>query len=90
MNTKTVISVKTDKATKEAAQEVAKSMGLNLSVLINSYLLQVIATRRVELYAPEQMSPKLERALKKVHQEMKDTKSKPFTTVPKLMAHLGK
>lgn len=90
MNTKTVISVKTEKATKEAAQEVAKSMGLNLSVLINSYLLQVIATRRVELYAPEQMTPKLEQALKKVHQEMKDTKSKPFATVPQLMAHLSK
>ena len=63
MNTKTVISVKTDKVTKEAAQEVAKSMGLNLSTLLNAYLKQVIYTRRVELYAPEQMTPKLERAI---------------------------
>ncbi len=63
MNTKTVISVKTDKVTKEAAQEVAKSMGLNLSTLLNAYLKQVIYTRRVELYAPEQMTPKLEKAI---------------------------
>ncbi len=63
MNTKTVISVKTDKVTKEAAQEVAKSMGLNLSTLLNSYLKQVIYTRRVELFAPEQMTPKLEKAI---------------------------
>ena len=63
MNTKTVISVKTDKATKEAAQEVAKSMGLNLSTLLNSYLKQVIYTRRVELFAPEQMTPRLEKAI---------------------------
>lgn len=66
MNTKTaktVISVKTDKVTKEAAQEVAKSMGLNLSTLVNSYLKQVVYTRRVELFAPEEMTPKLEKAI---------------------------
>jgi len=59
----TVISIKIDKATKEAAQEVAKSMGLTLSTLVNSYLLQVISTRRVELFAPELMTPKLEKAI---------------------------
>ena len=63
MNTKTVISVKTDKITKEAAQEVAKSISLNLSTLLNAYLKQVIYTRRMELYAPEQMTPKLEKAI---------------------------
>jgi addiction module RelB/DinJ family antitoxin len=68
----TVISVKVDKKTKEAAQEVAKSMGLNLSSLINSYLIQVIHSRRVELFAPEQMTPKLEKTIGKIEKEIQE------------------
>ncbi len=67
----TVISVKVNKETKEAAQEVAKSMGLNLSSLINSYLIQVVATRRVELFAPEKMTPKLEKTIGKIEDDIK-------------------
>jgi addiction module RelB/DinJ family antitoxin len=67
----TVISVKVNKETKEAAQEVAKSMGLNLSSLINSYLIQVVATRRVELFAPEKMTPKLEKTIGKIEKDIK-------------------
>ena len=70
----TVISVKVDKKTKEAAQEVAKSMGLNLSSLINSYLIQVVHSRRVELFAPEQMTPKLEKAIGKIEKEIQEGK----------------
>ena len=50
----TVVSIKLDKEVKDSAREVAESAGLTLSALINSYLRQVIATRRIELYAPEQ------------------------------------
>ena len=57
----TVISVKLDKDIKESAQEVARSAGLTISALINSYLRQVVATRRIELYAPESMTPNLEK-----------------------------
>jgi addiction module RelB/DinJ family antitoxin len=67
----TVISVKVNKETKEAAQEVAKSMGLNLSSLINSYLIQVVATRRVELFAPEKMTPRLEKMIGKIEKDIK-------------------
>ena len=66
----TVIRVKVNKETKEAAQEVAKSMGLNLSSLINSYLIQVVATRRVELFAPEKMTPKLEKMIGKIEKDI--------------------
>jgi len=87
---KTVISIKIDKATKEAAQEVARSMGLTLSTLVNTYLKQVVYTRRVELYAPEQMTPKLEKTLKRVKKEMDKSKNrKVFTTVDDLMTHLN-
>ena len=88
----TVISVKVDKATKEAAQEVAKSMGLPLSTLINAYLKQVIVTRRVEFYAPEQMTPKLEKLIGEVEKEIKEGKglSPVFNTGEDAIAWLHK
>ena len=88
MNTKTVISVKIDKDTKEAAQEVAKGMGLNLSTLVNSYLKQVVYTRRVELFAPEVMSPKLEKAI--LSSVKSGVSSRAFATVDDLMEDLNK
>ena len=66
-----VITVKTDAATKKAAQTLAKDMGLTLSSLINSYLKQVVATRHVELYAPEPMTPQLEKLLEGAESNIK-------------------
>jgi len=77
-----VITIKTDDATKEAAQALAKDAGLTLSSLINSYLKQVIATRRIEIYAPEQMTPKLEKMIEQVEKERKRGEvSGPFDNV---------
>lgn len=58
-----VISIKTDSDTKKAAQKLAKDLGLSLSSLINSYLKQVIVTGHVELYAPRQITPQMEKIL---------------------------
>ena len=66
-----VITIKTDEATKKAAQELAKELGLTLNALINSYLKQVIITRHVELYAPELMTPKLEKLLEEAEASIK-------------------
>ena len=85
----TVISIKTNKATKVAAQEVAKSMGLTLSTLVNSYLIQVAATRRVELYAPEKMTPELERIISEVEADIATHGLSPaFDTVEEFMLNL--
>jgi len=73
----TVISVKIDKEVKESAQAVAKSAGLSLSALVNSYLRQVVATRRIELYAPEEMTPKLEGLIAAVEAEITAGKVSP-------------
>jgi addiction module RelB/DinJ family antitoxin len=87
----TVISVKLDKDVKAAAQEVAKSAGLTLSTLVNAYLRQVAATRRIELYAPEPMTPKLEKLIAEVEAELKGGKaSKKFDTVDDFLADLKK
>jgi DNA-damage-inducible protein J len=78
----TVISVKVDKEVKDSAQEVAKNAGLTLSTLVNAYLRQVAATRRIELYAPEPMTPNLEKLIAEVEAELKQGKtSKTFSNV---------
>ena len=87
----TVISVRTHTDVKKAAQEVAKSAGISLSTLINSYLHQIIATRRIELYAPEKMTPKLEGLIEEVELELKSGKvSKKFTNAEDFLKDLKK
>jgi|GEM_PF-2515558 len=87
----TVISVRIDKEVKASAQEVANSAGLTLSTLVNAYLRQVAATRRIELYAPEQMTPKLEKLIEEVEAELKSGKaSKEFDSVEEFLADLKK
>jgi len=66
----TVISVKVDKDIKIAAQEVAKSAGIPLGTLINAYLRQLVATRRIEIYAPEPMTPHLEKLIAKAEKDI--------------------
>ena len=85
----TVISIKVDKDVKEAAQEVARSAGLTLSSLVNAYLRQVVATRRIELYVPEPMTPRLEELIAEVESELNAGKaSKPFENVDDFLADL--
>lgn len=66
----TVISVKVDKDVKEQASKLAKSAGLTLSALVNSYLRQVTATRRIDIYVPEEMTPKMEAIIAEVEKEI--------------------
>lgn len=85
----TVMSVKIDKEVKAAAQEVAGSAGLTLSALVNAYLRQVVATRRIELYAPEPMTPELEGLIAEVEAELAAGQmSEPFDTVDAFLADL--
>jgi len=69
---KAVVSVKVDKDIKTAAQEIASSAGISLSSLINAYLRQICATRRIEIFAPEPMTPQLESLIAEVEKERLD------------------
>ena len=87
----TVISVRTDKDVKNAAQQIAQSIGISLSTMINAYLRQVIVTGRIELYAPEQMTPKLEGLIAQVESELKSGQvSKKFDNASDFLADLKK
>ena len=90
-NMNTVISVKVDKKVKEAAQLVAKSAGLTLSSLVNAYLIQVVATRRIEIYASEEMTPKLEGLVAEVEADLKSGKNiiGPFDNAEDFLAALN-
>ena len=84
-----VITIKTDDQTKKEAQALAKDAGITLSSLINSYLKQVIATRHIEIYAPEQMTPKLEKLIEQVERDRADGKvSKPFDSADDFLKDL--
>ena len=87
----TVISVKIDKDLKILAQALAKNAGLTLSTLVNIYLRQFVATRRIEIYSPEPMTPKLEKLIANIEKELKSGNvSKKFDDVEKFLADLKK
>lgn len=68
---KTTISISVDKSAKDAAKKVADSVGLTLSALVNAYFKQVAVTRKIELYAPEPMTPKLEKLIGEAEKDIK-------------------
>lgn len=87
----TVISVRTNKIIKNAAQEVADSIGISLSSLINAYLKQIAVTRRVEFFAAEKMTPKMEKLIGQVEREIaRGEVSAPFDTVDDFIKDLNK
>ncbi|MBI2592258.1 type II toxin-antitoxin system RelB/DinJ family antitoxin [Candidatus Saccharibacteria bacterium] len=86
---KTTISVSVDKSAKESAQAIAKSAGITLSTLVNAYFNQVAATRRIEIYAPEPMTPKLEKLIGKAEKEIARGETiGPFDNVDDFLAAL--
>ncbi len=87
----TAISIRTNLEVKNAAQQIARSAGITLSALVNSYLRQVIATRRIELYAPEPMTPKLEGLIAEIESELESGKvSQKFTNADDFLVSLKK
>ena len=85
----TVISVKVDDDVKESARAVAKSAGLTLSALINSYLRQVSITRRIEIFAPEAMTPNMEKLIAGIEQEIASGElSQQFNDVEEFLSDL--
>jgi len=87
----TVISVRIPSQLKNSAQEVAEGAGFKLSTLINAYLRQLVATRRIELYSPEPMTSKLEKLIESVEADLQAGKvSKKFDNADEFLADLKK
>lgn len=68
---KTVIHVKADKELKENAKELAAKLGLSLSDVINASLRNFIRDREVVFSDIPRMTPKLEKKLEKIEEDIK-------------------
>jgi DNA-damage-inducible protein J len=91
MNTKTLMTIKTDKIIKLKAQKTAEELGFSLGTLVNAYLKQFVRTKRVdfsvESYIPNKKTARLlDKAMKDI-QEGKNL-SRKFTSVDDLMQDL--
>ena len=71
MNT-TVINIKTDKNLKKDAQKLAKSFGLPLSTVVNTYLREFVREKRIVFSEPPIPNAKTRRIL---DQALKDIKA---------------
>lgn len=88
-NTKTLLTVKTDKALKKAAQKTAAEIGIPLGTLVNAYLRQVVNEGRVE-FGSRKMSKRLERELAVIERDLKTGKniSPAFSSAEDALAYL--
>ena len=59
-----VINIKTEISTKKQAQKIAAEFGFSLSSLINSYLKEIVRTRKLNLDLGEAPSPYLTKQMK--------------------------
>lgn len=75
----TAIYIRTEPETKRQAQKVAKEIGMSLSGLVNTYLKQVIRTKKVE-FSLEEPSEYLIKAIKRARENRKQGKGSPIFT----------
>jgi addiction module RelB/DinJ family antitoxin len=85
---KTTIQI--DAATKKRAQQIADGLGLPLSAIVDDFLQQFIRDKKLPKEKAYQMSPKLEKMLEKVEEDIKKGKniSGPFYTAEEMIRHL--
>ena len=72
---KTVINIKTDRATKEKAKQLAQELGFPLSTLVNSYLKHFVRTREVHFSVDPHMTPKLEKIIEEAERDFAQGKN---------------
>lgn len=85
-----MINIKADKVVKENAQEVARELGLPLSVVINAFLKEFVRSRSISFSAIPRMTPYLENILGRVEKDIREGKnmSPTFPSAEKANTHL--
>ena len=79
-----ILNVRTDVATKRAAQRAAREIGISLSVVINARLREFVAYPHVELVP----NARTMRAIAVARKETREGKGKSFDSVEKFIADL--
>lgn len=87
---KATIIVRTDKDVKEGATQLAKEMGVPLSVLVNAQLKNLIQDKQITFSVPYKMTPYLERLTARVHKDIKTGRNiaGPFNSAKEAIAYL--
>lgn len=75
-----VINIRINPTLKAKAQALAQDLGLNLSILIKTYLKHLVKTRKVVLTASEEPTNYLLEIIKKSKEEIKKGKVSPSFT----------
>ena len=88
MNTKTLITVKTEKSLKKAAQEVAEEIGISLGTLINSFLKQFVRDKEVNFSVSYKPSAYLRAEIEEAEKDLKEGNIKKFKSVEELIKEL--
>ena len=89
-NTKTLLTVKTDKSLKLAAQEVAGELGFSLGTLVNALLRQFVRTKEVNVSIDEYVpNKKLIASLRKAEKEFASGKMPVARSLDELFAQLN-
>ena len=89
MNTKTLLTIKTDKSIKAMAQSVAEEIGVPLSTVINAFLKQFVRDREVSFSASYNPSPYLRKVIEESEKEFAEGKTKSYKGVKELMKALN-
>ena len=72
--TKTLLTVKTDKSLKRAAQETADEIGVPLGTLVNSFLKQFVRTKEVSFSVREYPNASLRASIATAEKEYREGK----------------
>ena len=87
---KTILNIKTDKALKDSAKELAAELGVPLSTAINAFLKQFVRDRELFITASYKPSVYLRGILMESEKEFKYGKVMgPFAGIDKLMKSLN-
>jgi DNA-damage-inducible protein J len=85
------VTIKIDADLKQEAQQLAKSLGLSLSAIVENKLRQVVRERRIVFEENLVPNQKTAAALQQVEADAKANRnlSSPFDTIEKLERHLN-
>ena len=87
----TLISFKTDDATKAELQAFAKTLGISTSALLNMNIKQMLRDRSVTAEAPLEPTPYLEKIMREADEDIKHGRTYgPFSTVDEMFEALEK
>ncbi len=87
---KTVINIKADKEVKEAAQDIARQLGMPLSTIINAYLRQFIRTKEIRFSLEGELKSSAKKRLERLQKEASEGRnlSRSFTSADESIRHL--